>query len=139
MKNRKAFRKGFGLAQIMALLLVVLPTMAFIVTFLIDYWTVMQADWRLKIIANKTSDAYNNVDTDSAVTFATVKADLEKSLLSQCPGGKKYSVSRITGINNVEVTVKYSYKGSYISQDISTKMNTYSYHDINSTVTGECK
>ena len=60
MKSRKTWRNGLGLSQLMAMMLVVLPTMAFIVTFLLDYWGVMQADYKLKLLANQVAEVANN-------------------------------------------------------------------------------
>jgi len=80
MKNRFGWRKGFGLGQIMATLLVVLPTIAFIITFIIDYWSLMQADYKLKLIANMSSVYYiSKVDI-------TDISDINTALLSQASG-----------------------------------------------------
>ena len=140
MKNKKGWRKGFGLAQIMALMLVVLPTMAFIIMFLLDYWAVMQADYRLKIIANKTAEFYNNIDDASNYDTTSLK----KSLKSLCPGSNSTftltdTVGTASDTDDVSITITYTHNGTYIKNKvITTGMKTYSYHDINSTVTGSC-
>ena len=133
MKNRKTWRNGLGLSQIMATLLVVLPTMAFIVTFLLDYWSVMQADYKLKLLANQVAEVANN-QTDIS-NFTMVDRGL-------CPNGSSLSFgSQDAGAAKgyIDITIRYNYKGTYIKdKNISTSVSTYSYHDQNMSITGTC-
>lgn len=144
MKTRQGWRRGIGLAQIMALLLVVLPTMAFIVTLLLDYWTVMQADYRLKIIANLGSDHANGLTDARDFGDANTTLILLDPVNSQnlCPNGTTLGVK--TSVNDapsgqINLYVQYTHNGPYLkNKTLSTSMLTYSYHDQNLTATLEC-
>lgn len=142
MKSKSTWRNGFGLAQIMALLLVVLPTMAFIVTFLIDYWALMRIDNNLKLIANMATSRLNSV---SDLSVGVDDSLLENTLSSFCPKGKKvdFTGSRKgdgAGKGYIEVSVNYTYNGTYLKdKNLVTKMTTYSYHDQNATIELSCK
>ena len=143
MKTRQGWRRGIGLAQIMALLLVVLPTMAFIVTLLLDYWTVMQADYRLKIIANLGSDYANGItdarDFGDANTTLTLLDPVNSKNL--CPNGTTLGVKTSANdapFDQINLYVEYTHNGPYLNKTLSTSMLTYSYHDQNLTATLEC-
>ncbi len=142
MKNKQGWRRGIGLAQIMALLLVVLPTMAFIVTLLLDYWTVMQADYKLKLIANLSADYVNNKED------ATDLADINTQLIAPvnakklCPKGTVLGV-KVSDTNassgQIDISIEYTHNGPYIKDKrLSSSMLTYSYHDQNLTAILEC-
>ena len=143
MKIKQGWKKGFGLAQIMALLLVVLPTTAFIVTLLLDYWTVMQADYKLKLIANLSSQ-YANGKED-----ITDLADIDAQLISRvntqnlCPNGTSLSLKSSdtnAPTGQIVLSVEYIHNGPYIeNKTISTNMLTYSYHDQNLTAVLVCQ
>ncbi len=143
MKTKQGWRKGIGLAQIMALLLVVLPTMVFIITLLLDYWTVMQADYKLKLIANLSSQ-YANGKED-----VTDLSDIDAQLISRvnaqnlCPNGKSLSLksSNTNGLEGqIVLSVEYVHNGPYIqNKTIRTNMLTYSYHDQNLTAVFVCQ
>lgn len=142
MKSKRNWRNGFGLAQIMALLLVVLPTMAFIVTFLIDYWALMRVDNNLKLIANMATSRLNSVSDLSA----DVDDDLlEEKLSSFCPKDKKVGFAQSrkgdgSGKGYIEVSVSCTYNGTYLKdKNLVAKMTTYSYHDQNATIELSCK
>lgn len=144
MSNRQGWRKGLGLAQIMATLLVVLPTIAFIVTFILEYWTIMQADYKLKLIANMSSDYYNSKED------TTDWSDRDEKLINPinanqlCPASTSLEV--VESLNNqptgqITTTVEYKYtQAVYITDKVvSTSMITYSYHDQNLSAKLECK
>jgi len=142
MKIKRSWRGGIALAEIMALLLLVLPTMAFIVTFLIDYWAVMRIDNNLKLITNMATSKLNSktdlaADPDDAL--------LEEKLSSFCPNGKEISFagSRVgngAGAGYIEVSVSCTYDGTYLKdKKLVAKMTTYSYHDQNATIELKCE
>jgi hypothetical protein len=147
MKSRTTWRNGFGLAQIMALLLVVLPTMAFIVTFLLDYWALMRIDNNLKLIANMATSRLNGMSDLSVDVNASLPENqlLQDTLSSFCPNGKGvgFAGSRKgdgAGKGYIEVSVSYDYNGTYLKdKNLVTKMTTYSYHDQNATIELSCK
>jgi len=137
MKSKRGFRNGLGLSEIMATLLVVLPTMAFIIALLTDYWAVMQADYKLKLIANYVADVANNQKDLS--TFSVADRGL-------CPKGSTLSFSAPQHYNDpakkgfIDVTIAYKYDGTYFTdKNLSTTMHTYSYHDQNMSITGICQ
>lgn len=142
MKNRK----GFGLAQIMAMLLVVLPTFAFLMMFMLEYWSVMQIDNRLKLITNLTStslDGVEDLSDDGLGVYATSQewSTLNQKLNTLCPQGTNIAylgrVDESKGM--VTVNLSYAFKGRYLDNVLQSSMSTYSYHDQNATINLECK
>jgi len=133
MKTRKTWRNGLGLSQLMAMMLVVLPTMAFIVTFLLDYWGVMQADYKLKLLANQVAEVANN-QTDIS-NFTMVDRGL-------CPNGAALSFGTQDeggGAGYIDITIQYNYNGTYLTnKNLSTSVSSYSYHDQNMSIIGTC-
>ena len=140
---RKSFRNGLGLDQIMATLLVVLPTIAFSVTMLLSYWSVMQADYKLKIIANLAADFANSreelrVFGDAETTAFATRAS------SMCPGARTIKFGDIkdgNAANEISITVKYTTPADamyFSSKTISTNIQTYSYHDQNMSIVLTC-
>jgi len=138
MKNKRGFRKGdIGLAQIMAMLLVVLPTMAFIIALLTDYWAVMQADYKLKLIANSVSEVADNKQNLSGFTTSDNGLCPKGSTLS-FSNPSFYSDANKTGF--IDVTIRYLYNGTYFKNKmLTTTMHTYSYHDQNMSIVGTCQ
>lgn len=146
-KTKKTWRNGLGLGQIMATLLVVLPTMAFSVTFLISYWNVMQVDYSLKLIANMAAD-YANSSEDPQSDFRALNgsSNFELSVSKLCPQGRAITVkdSNITDADTageISIVIEYTTPStdSYLAGElISTKIQTYSYHDQNMSVTLTC-
>ena len=142
MKIRKAkttWRNGLGLGQIMATLLVVLPTIAFSVTFLLSYWNVMQVDYKLKLIANKAADFYNSIEDTSDINTT----NFVKSISRLCPQGRTVVITSGTAPTKGEISIVVKYTtpatDTYLSnQNISTQMQTYSYHDQNLSVVLTC-
>ena len=140
-------RNAFGMGQIIATLLVVLPTMAFVTTLLVDYWAVMQADYKLKIIANQIStfadsreDLRNFTTPDGSL--ASDFTQLLQSINPLCPAGKTIAFGAITDAPKgaVNITVNYTYNGPYFKNKLlTTSMSTYSYRDANITVTATCQ
>jgi len=140
MKNRQNFRNGFGMGQIIAMLLVVLPTIAFVITLMIDYWSIMQEDYKLKLIANQASMV---LDSEIDLRAADLNTTLNTSVGNICPGGKTLSFSTPQNapvIGQVSVTIKYLHNGTYFkNKTLNTQMQTYSYHDQNISITGTCQ
>ena len=137
MRNKVTWRNALGLSQIMATLLVVLPTIAFIVTFIFEYWNVMQADYKLKLIATMSADFFNSKQdmgeinaTDEGVFFTTIS--------NWCPSDSNVSSADYSeaATGDINITVKYEvYTGMYLKGNvIGTNMITYSYHDQNSSI-----
>ena len=141
MKNNRSFRNGFGMGQIMAMLLVVLPTLAFVITLMIDYWSVMQEDYKLKLIANQASLV---LDSEQDLRAADLNATLTSKVGSNlCPRGTNISFSAPADapqFGQVIVTIKYTHNGHYFkNKTLNTQMQTYSYHDQNISITGTCQ
>lgn len=143
MSIKRNWRNGLGLGQIMAMLLVVLPTIAFSVTFLLAYWNVMQIDNRLKIIANLASDFVNYRDDlrtfdDNATTEFISRAS------SLCPGGQTIeftSINDSAAKGEISITVVYVTPATdrYLAdKTLSTNMQTYSYKDQNMSAVLTC-
>ena len=144
-KTHKTWRNGLGLGQIMATLLVVLPTIAFSVTFLISYWNVMQIDYKLKLIANVAAD-FANSSTNPQSDFSNFNATSLSNMANKlCPPGTAINTSNITnGSAAGEISIKISYTtpvtDTYLSgTTINTNMQTYSFHDQNMSVTLTCE
>jgi len=143
--SKKTWRNGLGLGQIMATLLVVLPTIAFSVTFLIAYWNVMQVDYKLKLIANMAAD-YANSSEDPQTSFSNFAGtSFEASASRLCPKGRTITldsgVSDASSSGEISIIVEYTTPDSdtYLSgQTISTRIQTYSYHDQNMSVVLTC-
>ena len=129
-------RKAFGMGQIMATLLVVLPTMAFIVTFLIDYWNIMQVDYKLKLLVNQASQKADNMQDLRSSQFSMDDNQL-------CPNATSLHFGTPTDSNEtgrIDITINYLYNGTYLkNKQLSASMHTYSYHDQNMSITGTCK
>jgi len=140
--KKSRLRRGFGLGQIMATLLVVLPTLAFLVTFMFDYWAVMQADNRLKLIAFMSSTHLDGLEDLSNAglgkqDWTILFAELDK----QCPGSTNIVYKGRADANSsiVEVIVSFNHSGPYFNRTISTSMSTYSYHEQNATINLVCE
>ncbi len=134
MRNKHRCRKAFGLGQIMATLLVVLPTMAFIVTFMIDYWSIMQEDYKLKLIVNQASQKADNMEDLSSF-------DLDADDL--CPNATHLVFSKAKDADTkgrIDIVIAYTHNGPYVKNKLlSTSMHTYSYHDQNMSIIGTCQ
>ncbi len=132
-----------GLGQIAAVLLVVLPTLAFSVTFLIAYWNVMQIDYKLKLIANMSADFYNSVEDTSAID-TTLQSKLLSNAGKLCPKDTSLVVSKsgngaTSGV--IDLYVEYTTPNTryFGNKKMTTAMHTYSYNDQNLSVTLTCK
>ena len=141
---RNSWRRGdMGMGQIAAMLLVVLPTLVFSVTFIIAYWSVMQADYSVKLVANMSSDFYDSIEDRNDINSTSV-ANLVQSASRLCPknlpitGADVITNSSVPG--EVSVTVQYTTPDGlyFANKTISTTMHTYSYHDQNISVTLTC-
>lgn len=148
MRNKRGFRGGFGFAQIMATLLVVLPTLAFMIVILFDYWSVMQADYRIKLVANLTSEyAIARANLRDFTNGSGGPATDYQAYLSRvnqlCPANTNITVTKLTDAPNlgeVDVVVKYTYNGTYIkNKTLVTRMDAYSYQDQNASIEIICQ
>ena len=143
-KSKKSWRNGLGLGQIMATLLVVLPTIAFSVTFLISYWNVMQVDYKLKLIANMAANFANSRETLQAdFTALGDSSPFIVSISRLCPQGRTMGVGTISDglAGEISMLIQYTTPATdtYLSnQLISTRIQTYSFHDQNMSVTLTC-
>ena len=138
MKTKRGFRSGMGFGQIMAMMLVVMPALAFSVTILFDYWSVMQADYKLKLIANYVSERANSAEDLTAFSSS------DRGLCPRKDGAPTALVFSNQGFstnaNNIDITINYTYDGTYIKNKLlSTSIHTYSYHDLNMSITGTCQ
>ena len=143
MRTKHNWRNGLGLSQIMATLLIVVPTLAFIVTFLLEYWALMQADYRLKLVANYTSDYLSSDGNLSARSDAIFDSSFINVASGLCPGGTSFT-PKTYGDNmkdEISVTINYTYDGTYMkNKTISTTMQTYSLlKDQNITFSANCE
>lgn len=134
MRNKHRCRNAFGLGQIMATLLVVLPTIAFIVTFMIDYWSIMQEDYKLKLIVNQASQKADNMKD---LNSFTINAD------DLCPKGTHLVFTNQKDADQkgkIDIVIAYTHNGAYLKNKLlSTSMHTYSYHDQNMSIIGTCQ
>ena len=143
MKSRRSWRSGIGFGQIMATLLVVLPTLAFSVTFMLAYWNMMQIDYKLKLIANISAD-YANSKKDLTDFSDAAFSSYVTAASSLCPGEKTVSFGTPTYSGDkgiVSITVEYTTPSSdtyFGGQKISTNIQTYSFHDQNMSVAITC-
>lgn len=148
MKNRSS-RAAIGLPQIMATLLVVLPTLVFAIVILLDYWSVMQADYKLKLVANIVSEYaiasedLNNIKTGNILDQQARLDSMVARANSLCPKGTSTAFSNIadaTGFAEVDIEARYTYNGTYIkNKTLTTQMNAYSYVDQNISVVVTCQ
>jgi len=145
-KSKKTWRNGLGLGQIMATLLVVVPTIAFSVTFLLAYWNVMQVDYKLKLIANIASE-FANSSSNPQGDFANLNSTSLFSMANKlCPMGTTIAVNgAIVDANSsdvISIVVSYTtptsdaYLGGTV---VSTNIQTYSYNDQNMSVSLQCQ
>ena len=138
---RHSWHKGdMGMGQIAAVLLIVLPTLAFSVTFLISYWKVMQADYKIKLVANTSADFYNGVENISDMNTTKLLSNAGRL----CPNDTNLTISSSSNSNTsgmIDVTVQYTTPDSayFGKKTLQTTMHTYSYHDQNLSVVLVCQ
>lgn len=141
--RNRSWRKGFGLGQIMATLLVVMPTLAFSVMFLFAYWNVMQIDYKLKLIANMAAD-FANSRTELRIFGDAETIAFSTRASTLCPAGTALNFSPITDGNakdEISITVEYTTPATdtyMASKKLSTNIQTYSYHEQNMSITLTC-
>ncbi len=141
-KKVRAWRSGFGFAQIIAMLLVVIPTLAFIVILLTDYWGVMRVDNNLILISNIMSRALDNEQNITNIKGSSMYKSAFKNAASLCPNHTSIqlvSQKPNPSPNTIDVTVSYGYKSRYFNKNLQAHMITYSYQDQNSSVKYICK
>lgn len=141
MNIKPRWRKGFGLAQIMAMIIVVIPTFAFIITILFDYWTVMQLDNRLKLMSHRTITIIDNNETLGIFSLP----EAEKTVIaSLCPSSMPtLTFVRIgdmpAGQTKIESTLAYDKFNHLEAKRVSSIITSYSYRDQNGSFKQECK
>lgn len=148
MSNKRSFRNGMGIAQIMATLLIVFPTLAFSIMILLDYWNVMQADYKLKLLANLAAEFTITRDdlrdfSDGAGGNGTDYQQFLNRANRLCPGNTTLVAGVIGNApspGEIDITVQHQYNGLYLkNKTLSTQMNVYSYKDQNLSVTLTCQ
>lgn len=139
MKTKALYRAGFGFEQIVALLLLVLPALAFIVMLLSEYTAIMHIDNKLKLITNMLSRfAAQQENVRDWSVYTPVLAQASKL----CPQGTSLIFdSRGDAANprEISITVSYHFKGNYFDRTLTERLITYSYHDQNLTAALTCK
>lgn len=147
MNNKPGWRKGFGFAQIMAMIVVVIPMTLFIITLLFDYWTVMQLDNRLKLMSHRAITAMNNSSDLSSA--ATLKTSMQTSgdwdmIQSLCPSsmpalslGNRSDMPK--GQTKIEVVVTNYPLNRLGNKTLHSAITSYSYNDQNGSFQLECK
>jgi len=141
-KKVRVWRSGFGFAQIIAMLLVVIPTLAFIVILLTDYWGVMRVDNNLILISNIMSRALDNEQNITDVASSSMYKAALKNAASICPNHTSIqlvSQSPNPSPGTIDVTVSYGYKSRYFNKNLQAHMITYSYQDQNRSIKYICK
>lgn len=146
MNSKRGWRKGFGFAQIMAMIVVVIPTSIYMITILFDYWTAMQLDNHLKLMSHRAISAMNNASDLSSM------ASLETSMKTTgnwdvinglCPKDMTLSLISRTdmpkGQTQVVMAVTYDKFNHLDVQELSSKIISYSYNDQNGSFKMECK
>ncbi len=142
MSNKRHWRRGFGLAQIMALIIVVIPTTAFMITLLFDYWTAMQLDNRLKLMSHRAIMAINNAETLGA-SF-TLSESEEGVLSGLCPSSMPnleltyLGEMEAPGQTRVAATVTYDRFNHLEAKELASTITSYSYNDQNGSYLLEC-
>lgn len=132
-----------AITEIMAMLVVVIPTTIFIITLLFDYWTLMRVDNQLKLIAHRSVTAINNaVD---ASTAGSALSSSEKTIIEDlCPPAfPVLAVSRVkdmpSGQIEINATITYSGLNHMDDTTLSTVIASYSYQEQNGSFAIECK
>ena len=145
MKSRNGWRRGFGMGQIMAMLLVVLPATAFFITLLFDYWSIMQIDNRLKLITYQLSGMINNAEALTSVETAREEiSDSDMELLrSLCPSSMPQVTLNRTGDmpegqTEVRAQLRYERLNHMGTKLLQSSIRSYSYHDQNGSFLFEC-
>ena len=141
---RSSWRKGdMGLGQIAAVLLIVLPMLAFSVTFLIAYWNVMQIDYKLKLVANMSADYANGIKDTTNIDPVSLNKFLSNAG-KLCPNNTSLIVTKsgngaTSGV--IDLYVEYTTPNTryFGNKKMTTAMHTYSYNDQNLSVTLTCK
>jgi len=147
MNNRPGWRGGFGFAQIMATLLVVLPVIVFMMTILFDYWAIMRLDNQLKLIAYRCATAVNNAqDLSSDTALKTImQSDGEWARVQGlCPPSRpNLTLTRqgdlAKGQSLVSASLTYERLNHRGPQVLTSTLQSYSYRDQNGSFLFECK
>lgn len=146
MNNKKNWRSGMAIAEIMAMVVVVIPVTIFIITLLFDYWAVMRMDNQVKLIAHRGVMYINNaVDASSADKVIGSMSEAEvKTMVSLCPPSNPSLNFVRTGNSNegeivLEAKMVYSELNHLEPKTVSTIIKSYSYNDQNGSFVLECK
>lgn len=141
MNNKQGWRKGFGFAQIMAMIVVVIPVTILIITLLFDYWAVMQLDNRLKLMCHRAIMAIDNNETLS--TFALSAPD-KTAIASLCPTAMpNLTLVRVgdlsAGQTRIEAVITDYPFNRLGNKTLHASIVSYSYRDQNGSFKLECK
>ncbi len=137
--NKALFRNGIGLDMILAFLLLVLPTLAFIILLITEYWSIMRIDNNLKLIANMVSQKAQQLQ--NAQNWQEEYTSILNTASTYCPKGSNLVTKNLGNNNKGEVTilVTYRFDGKFFDKTLSAKIDTLSYHDQNLTATLACE
>lgn len=146
MKIKRGWRGATGMAEIIAIILVLLPVVAFFLTLMLDYWTLMRIDNQLKLIAYQISgklDSSEDLSTADAFTTAVGSDDLSQ-IASLCPAAKPtLNVTRTEdmpyGQTLVTAQVVYDQLNHMDDRTMQTTIRSFSYRDQNGSFLIECK
>lgn len=146
MNNKPGWRRGFGFAQIMAMIVVVIPTSIYMITILFDYWAAMQLDNRLKLMSHRTITAMNNatdLSTASALKISMTSTGDWDMIEGLCPKDMTLSVISRTdmpkGQTQVIMAVTYDKFNHLETKELTSNIVSYSYNDQNGSFKLECK
>jgi hypothetical protein len=130
----------------MATLLVVLPTTAFFLTLLFDYWSLMRIDNQLKLITYQVSGMLNNApDLSTTEAAQSEMSESDRALLASfCPSSMAQTTFvRIgdmpPGQTQVTGRVVYNRLNHMGEKQLQSTLRSYSYHDQNGSFLFECQ
>ena len=130
------------LAQIMAMIVVVIPTSIFIITLLFDYWTAMQLDNRLKLISHRGIMAINNAEVlDGAYTLPAADTTMLASLCPASMGAIEFKRVGDMPSGQTQITAQITYdRFNHLgAKELKSTITSYSYRDQNGSYQLECK
>lgn len=146
MNNKPGWRRGFGFAQIMAMIVVVIPTSIYMITILFDYWAAMQLDNRLKLMSHRAITAMNNapdLSSMSALKTSMTSTGDWNMINDLCPKDMTLSVISRTdmpkGQTQVIMAVTYDKFNHLETKELTSSIVSYSYNDQNGSFKLECK
>lgn len=135
-----------AIAEIMAMMIVVIPVSIFMITLLFDYWALMRLDNQLKLIAHRGVTFINNAEDASTTegVLGSMSSDEITTMTSLCPtSNPTLDFSRISNASKGEIVLEtkmtYSNLNHLDPKTLSTIIKSYSYNDQNGSFVIECK